>query len=378
MEHNTLAPLLEGNPSGDEERSHGGNNGHAAAIPEQEVQPEAPEGLAVADKVMPLEEALEDIEGRVRRELELEMLENTVEALAAENVHDLDPKAISSPKNNELSSRKKMLFAAGFVLCAGAVAGVLGALLKPSSSSDVPQPSQSPQPSSQASLEPYTIDQGRLEAFRSILEPLSRDSLFDTSTDAFQALEWIAIVDSGQLNPLDMNAISLIVERYVLALLYFATDGPNWFNQTDYLTGASVCDWKGIDCDLEGVSSINLGENNLSRSLPSELFSLSTLEVIWLNDNALTGTLTTELGLLSNLGSLRWQGNQFSGSIPTELGMCTALEHIDLASNALTGRLPSELGRLVDLLFLHIGENTVRGTLPSELSLLTKIGKDRD
>ena len=49
-----------------------------------------------------------------------------------------------------------------------------------------------------------------------------------------------------------------IIERYVLALIYFATDGDNWDNDLDFLSNATVCDWPsntsefrsmGVHCD---------------------------------------------------------------------------------------------------------------------------------
>ena len=49
-----------------------------------------------------------------------------------------------------------------------------------------------------------------------------------------------------------------IIERYVLALIYFATNGDNWDNDLDFLSNATVCDWPsntskfrsmGVHCD---------------------------------------------------------------------------------------------------------------------------------
>jgi hypothetical protein len=42
----------------------------------------------------------------------------------------------------------------------------------------------------------------------------------------------------------------MIIERYAMAVLYFATDGPNWLEQWNYLSNSSICDWQ--NCNDEG------------------------------------------------------------------------------------------------------------------------------
>jgi hypothetical protein len=55
---------------------------------------------------------------------------------------------------------------------------------------------------------------------------------------------------------------SKLLERYIAALFYFATDGDNWEDQTKWLSKDSTCDWYGVFCsDWGGISEINLGES---------------------------------------------------------------------------------------------------------------------
>ena len=57
-----------------------------------------------------------------------------------------------------------------------------------------------------------------------------------------------------------------------------------------------------------------------------------------LANNELSGTIPTEYGLLSSLQNLNLSGNRaLGGSIPTELGDLSALLSLNLTKTALTG-----------------------------------------
>ncbi len=58
-----------------------------------------------------------------------------------------------------------------------------------------------------------------------------------------------------------------IRQRFVLATLYFSTNGENWYNSTDYLTSKDECDWGLSDyttCSIDGlITELKLTDNNL-------------------------------------------------------------------------------------------------------------------
>ena len=87
------------------------------------------------------------------------------------------------------------------------------------------------------------------------------DNIMDdvvTNTPQYNAFQWMVNIDkydlqeqvdennSNVLNPNDY--VSKLLERYVLAVLYYATDGDNsWKDRTNFLTEtSSVCEWNGI------------------------------------------------------------------------------------------------------------------------------------
>ena len=67
------------------------------------------------------------------------------------------------------------------------------------------------------------------------------------------------------------------LNREILVALYNSTNGPNWTNNTNWLTDAPLGDWHGVETDENGrVTKLELGFNNLSGSLPPELGDLTT------------------------------------------------------------------------------------------------------
>ena len=65
--------------------------------------------------------------------------------------------------------------------------------------------------------------------------------------------------------------------------------------------------------------------------------NLSSLTELDLDDNQLTGSIPTELGDLASLTNLGLGNNQLTGSIPTEFGDLASLTVLRLYSNQLTG-----------------------------------------
>ena len=162
-------------------------------------------------------------------------------------------------------------------------------------------------------------------------------------------------------------------DRNVLVALYNAMDGPNWTNNTNWLSeNRHVDDWFGVNTDEEGrVTALNLGNNGLIGQLPVALSQLSSLEGLALENNRLTGTIPPELGQLTNLSLLYLFDNQLTGSIPTELSQLINLIHLCLNRNQLTGSIPPELGRLKNLKWLHLHNNAyLTGRIPTSLTTL--------
>ena len=124
---------------------------------------------------------------------------------------------------------------------------------------------------------------------------------------------------------------------------------------------------------LSNLTGVSLSRNQLTGTIPSELGGLSNLIVLWLLDNQLTGTIPSELGNLSNLINLWLWDNQLTGTIPAELGDLASLRELMLRDNQLSGTIPSELGSLSNLTDLWLNGNQLSGTIPGELGNLSNL-----
>ena len=109
------------------------------------------------------------------------------------------------------------------------------------------------------------------------------------------------------------RGFSLSSDRDALVALYEATDGPNWTNNTNWLSDKPVGNWHGVTVSSGRVTGLELPENQLTGSIPSEL------------------------GNLTNLGSLALGYNQLTGPIPPQLGQLTSLWQLHLPGAGLTG-----------------------------------------
>ena len=184
-----------------------------------------------------------------------------------------------------------------------------------------------------------------------------------------------------------------------LTALYNATDGVNWRNRDNWLTGEPLANWYGLEVnDQDRVVRVQLTDNNLVGTLPPELGEFAHLESLLLEDNLeltgpipselgnlaqlrefalswalVTGEIPPELGNLSSLRTLRLNGTLLTGSIPSELGKLSNLQTLELGFNGLTGGIPAELGNLSNLQTLELAFNGLTGAIPVELGNLTNL-----
>ena len=164
-------------------------------------------------------------------------------------------------------------------------------------------------------------------------------------------------------------------DRDVLILLYCATGGSAWESQSGWLTSSQLSDWQNVDTSSAGeVEYLDLGENNLVGTIPTELGNLSKLDSLYLYENTLSGTIPTEL-LNSNIPyfQLYLRNNELSGTIPTELGSLTDLWRLYLNNNRLSGTIPIELTSLTDLWILGLNNNRLSGTISTRFGNMTKL-----
>ena len=171
-------------------------------------------------------------------------------------------------------------------------------------------------------------------------------------------------------------------DEAALVALYNATDGPNWRNNTNWLTDAPLGDWAGVSANRitsndrvvgECVTALDLRRNQLSGEIPAALGNLLNLQRLDLSNNQLSGEIPAALGNLLRLGRLDLSGNQLRGEIPAELGSLLNLQRLDLSDNQLSGEIPAALGNPPHLQRLYLSGNQLRGEIPAELGSLLNL-----
>ena len=138
-------------------------------------------------------------------------------------------------------------------------------------------------------------------------------------------------------------------DRDALVALYNATGGPDWNDNTNWLSDAPLKEWFGVQTDwVSGrVFWLRLSFNRLNGEIPPEFGNLTGLQYLDLNNNRLMGEIPPELGNLGSLIELNLEGNELTGELPPELGNLYSLERLNLSWNRLTGEIPPELGILL-------------------------------
>ena len=161
-------------------------------------------------------------------------------------------------------------------------------------------------------------------------------------------------------------------DSLVLVDLYNSTNGTNWINKANWLTGR-LNTWHGITISSNRVIMIQLGSNNLSGSIPENIGNLYGLQALYLYSNQLSGSIPSSIGSLINLQILSLRNNQLTGEIPEEIGNLTLLQSVYLFNNQLIGGIPDEIGNLSNLVNLHLYFNQLTGSIPVSFSNLTNL-----
>ncbi len=79
-------------------------------------------------------------------------------------------------------------------------------------------------------------------------------------------------------------------DRAALEAFYTAAGGPDWSNNTNWLSDAPLGEWYGVAVDERGrVAELELEANGLSGELASEMGNLADLTTLRLSENELTG-----------------------------------------------------------------------------------------
>jgi len=228
--------------------------------------------------------------------------------------------------------------------------------------------------------EPESRKDGILQALSGITDIAS---LNDVSSPQGMASQWIIENDNMELCPDSSN----LLQRYILSLLYFSTNGNKWtrcfendtdclvpYNWTPYLSDKAECKWVGTFCNAEGdVTGIIFKRNGQSGMIPTEITNLSFLEALVLEGGAIEGSIPQQIGDLQKLKFMDLSDNSITGEIPNSLYGIDTLVQLDLSHNNLKGPISPQVGSMENLEFLQLEGNGLTGVIPSELGNLNSL-----
>jgi len=199
-----------------------------------------------------------------------------------------------------------------------------------------------------------------------------------------EAATWLKFVDKSD------NCNHELRERYILAILFYSTNGDNWKDKSKWLSNDDHCSWFGVTCNHNNVQRLTLSENGLQGTIPSELAFLSSLDYIVFDTNKLHGRVPAEIFGLHDLHRFDVEHNQligqffqpeffqcnetlkmlqirdnlFSGTLPSEINSLTKLEDFRFDKNYFTGTLP-DMNQMTDLIYFKGSNNLLNGTIPN-------------
>ncbi|KAJ0082701.1 hypothetical protein Patl1_09725 [Pistacia atlantica] len=122
------------------------------------------------------------------------------------------------------------------------------------------------------------------------------------------------------------------------------------------------------------IIEITMTSVTLDGCIHPDITKLIYLQTLDLSDNQLHDSIPSNLGDLSHLTTLDLSSNQLTGTIPLSLGNLKNLTRLELDQNFLTGIIPPSLGNLSSLENLYLDDNELNGTLPKELGNLRNLG----
>lgn len=149
---------------------------------------------------------------------------------------------------------------------------------------------------------------------------------------------------------------------------------------TNQFTGAipkTLANISSLESGLEFIGAVanctqleylDVGYNRLGGELPASIANLSTtLTSLFLGQNLISGTIPHDIGNLVSLQELSLETNMLSGELPVSFGKLLNLQVVDLYSNAISGEIPSYFGNMTRLQKLHLNSNSFHGRIPQSL-----------
>ncbi len=216
----------------------------------------------------------------------------------------------------------------------------------------------------------------RFQPMKDMLVEISGEGVFlNTDSPQYRALVFLAEHDPLKLNPNDPILSKQIIQRYVLSVLYFSTNGPSWRHRVYWLTGQHECGWQFVICsDVQEHNNSTADANKKKRQkvgFAGDKFNPENM------DDDFSDFADSDLGLGKGriITGVKLYDNGLAGnSLPLELVELKYLHILDFGSNSLVGTLPTYFSRLTHLRELYLNRNKLHGKIDANMTKgLTKL-----
>ncbi|KAL4374449.1 hypothetical protein HN51_008245 [Arachis hypogaea] len=124
--------------------------------------------------------------------------------------------------------------------------------------------------------------------------------------------------------------------------------------------------------EMVDLENLDMSQNGLTGGVPSGLFLLKNLTILYLFQNNLSGEIPKVVEAL-NLVDLDLAQNNLTGKIPEVLGKLKNITWLNLSLNKLSGEIPEAFGSLPAMVDFRMFSNNLSGTLPSKFGRYSRL-----
>ena len=149
--------------------------------------------------------------------------------------------------------------------------------------------------------------------------------------------------------------------------------------QTVYLNGNSITG-AGADAippgwsTLTGLTTLHLGDNAISGTLPSSLSAWTNLQYFNISNNApLAGSIPASYAAWTSIQNFLAQSCSLSGPLDAGFSAWTAITAFNVAINAISGTIPASYAAWTALTDFNVENNAITGSLDAGFSAWTAL-----
>lgn len=146
-------------------------------------------------------------------------------------------------------------------------------------------------------------------------------SYFIPSVTPVDSGKYFCVINNSQLPDLTLSTdfyhakfSSYTTDSLALVSLYNSTDGANWTNRTNWLTG-NLDTWNGVTVSGGNVREVSLPANNLAGPIPDDIYHLDSIRAMDLSDNLIDGYVPWNITRMKKLEKLLVKNNELD-SLP--------------------------------------------------------------